>query len=531
MFNARQLLAAATFVKWIRASSEEMRLHGYPQEWTEALKAYQAAILDRLLDYNSTIAIWLQALEAVAHTFTRFALPITWDFCEANPLSGATGDYSGAIEWVAKVVGHLCAAVAPQSSVRVENQDSSATTPTGTFDIVFTDPPYYDAIPYGDLADFFYVWLRRVLGDEYSSQFAHVTAPKSDELALRLPHTDIPHAHNSKWYEERMALAFRRTCDVLSTDGRMVIVFAHKDPTAWENLVSAMIGAGFVVTASWPIDTERQTRIRSVKSAALSSSIWLVCRKRGDKAGVGRYAVVRRMMQERVVERLRYFWDVGISGPDFVWAAIGPALEAYSSYDEVRRLDGSLFTVAEFLREVRRLVADFLLGQILKGRSTEGLDEWSRYYLMHRNYFGLQGAPVGECILLSQGYGIGLDELRGVHGLLTGHDGSSIRLVRWDERKRGDLGEVLPSGDLPLIDALHRLMHLWEAGDLNHLNTYVTEKGLRENELLWAVAQAVLEMAKPGSRERTLIEALVAWGRGKASANGARQERLPETGV
>src|SRR5690606_4704629 len=116
-----------------------------------------------------------------------------------------------------------------------------------------------------------------------------------------------------------------------------------------------------------------------VSSAALASSVWLVCRKRPVDAGLGRYRAVRKSMEERVTERLRYFWDMGLSGPDFVWAAVGPALESYSSYDEVKRLDGSTFTVSDFLKEVRRMVADFTLGQILKGRSTEGLDEWSRY--------------------------------------------------------------------------------------------------------------------------------------------------------
>jgi hypothetical protein len=259
-------------------------------------------------------------------------------------------------------------------------------------------------------------------------------------------------------------------------------------------------------------------------------------------------------MQERVTERLRYFWDVGISGPDFVWAAVGPALESYSAYDEVRRMDGTPFTVSEFLREVRRMVADFALGQILKGRSTEGLDEWTRYYLMHRSYFGLADAPVGECILLSQGYGLDLNDLRGPRGLLVkasrgdvrpdngtqeGSDddalptragGSGVRLARCDERTRDDpstrsghsLGEPHASGGLPMIDVLHRLMHLWAAGNLDALNEYAAARGLRQNELFWAVAQAVLEMAGPQSRERTLLEALVAWGRGKSEPQAAQ---------
>jgi hypothetical protein len=221
-------------------------------------------------------------------------------------------------------------------------------------------------------------------------------------------------------------------------------------------------------------------------------------------------------MEERVTERLRYFWDMGLSGPDFVWAAVGPALESYSSYDEVRRLDGSLFTVSEFLKEVRRLVADFALGRILHGYSTEGLDEWTRYYLIHRNNFGLEEAPVGECILLSQGYGLDLNELRGDRGYIRAAQGSAVRLAKWDERRRADLGEPHPGGSLPLIDILHRLMALWSAGDTTALNAYAASKGLRQNELFWAMAQAILEMAPVGSKERTTLEAVVAWGRGRA---------------
>ena len=318
----------------------------------------------------------------------------------------------------------------------------------------------------------------------------------------------------------------------------MVVVFAHKDPEAWETLVTAMIRAGFTVTASWPIDTEMRGGVRNLNRASLASSIWMVCRKRpslssppqagGTEGGrVGRYSAVRRAMRERITERLRYFWDIGISGPDFVWAAVGPALESYSAYEEVRRIDGSPFTVREFLREVRRLVSDFALGQILKGRSTEGLDEWTRYYLIHRNHFGVGPAPVGECILLSQGYGLDLNDLRSPRGLLVRAKGSDLRLARWDERTRDDLGEPHPSGGLPLIDVLHRMMRLWAAGQLDGLNSYVAEKGIRQNDLFWAVAQAVLEMSTPQSRERTLLEALVAWGRGREEVYVGKQPTLP----
>lgn len=520
LFTPRQMLALITFAKLTRTVKDKMAELGYEQEWVEAIVGYLASIFDRLADYSSTVAIWVG--DFVGHTFTRFALPITWDFCEVNPISGRGGDYTSAVNWVVRVVEHLQIAANQAEPPAVLQQ--SATDPLGgEVDVVVTDPPYYQAIPYADLSDFFYVWLRRVIGDSYPRIFTESVTQKEKELALRLPHVDLKDRKTPEWYEAGMSRAFQRAWDVLSSNGRMVVVFAHKEPEAWETLVTAIIQAGFTVTASWPIDTERQMRIRSVNSAALASSIWLVCRKRAANASVGRYRTVRKAMEERITERLRYFWDIGLSGPDFVWAAIGPALESYSSYEEVKRLDGSPFTVSQFLSDVRRMVADFALGQILKGHSTEGLDEWTRYYLMHRNDFGLEPAPVGECILLSQGYGLDLDDLRRDRGLIQIASGSNVRLTKWDERIRTDLGEPHPTGGLPLIDALHRMVHLWHNGSLDQLNSYAAEKGLRQNDLFWAVAQAILEMAPAQSRERTLLEAIVAWGRGKTVAQEPEQ--------
>jgi hypothetical protein len=257
----------------------------------------------------------------------------------------------------------------------------------------------------------------------------------------------------------------------------------------------------------------------------------MVCRKRPANADIGRYTGVHRAMEARIIERLRYFWDIGIAGPDFVWAAVGPALESYSAYHEVRRLDGTPYTVGEFLREVRRIVADFSLARIL-GRSTEGLDEWTRYYLIHRSTFGAEAAPVGECILLTQGYGLDLKELRGPRGILVKASGSDVRLARWDERTRDDLGEPHPGIGLPYIDMLHRLVWLWAAGDLERVRVYAAEHGLGENDLFWSMAQAILEMAEPKSRERALLEAIVAWGRGRSAGQPAAvQERLiPDEG-
>jgi hypothetical protein len=213
---------------------------------------------------------------------------------------------------------------------------------------------------------------------------------------------------------------------------------------------------------------------------------------------------------------------------------VGPGLEAFSAYDEVRRNDGSPFTVAEFLKEVRRLTTDFALGQIVHG-GTDGLDDWTRYALMHAQGFGTVGAPVGECILLSGAYGLDLSALTGQRGILTkgkakvaagtdddgepesGGSGSELRLLTWEERKRDDLGEPQASGDLHLIDVLHRLLREWASGDVARAAAYSDQQGLGQNDLFWRVAQAFTEMGAQGSRERSMLEAIISWGRGRSA--------------
>ena len=322
LFTARQLLALMTFVKWTRAAQGKMEILGYPAEWVEAVEVYLAINVDRLASYNSTICWWQNGGEKIAPTYARFALPITWDFAELNPFSKKTGGYLSQIGWVVRFLENVL--TAKWTTAPCINQQSSLDPIGQTIDGIITDPPYYDAIPYSDLADFYYVWLRRSIGDQFQPRFSEQLTPKSEEL-VQQHKTGERGRIGKQFYENGMAESFRVAHDSLCDDGRMVIVFAHKDPEAWETLTTAMIGAELVVTASWPIDTERQGGLKS-QVASLATSLWMVCRKRPAKARRGHYGKVKREMEERITERLRYFWDAGIQGPDFVWAAIGPAL-------------------------------------------------------------------------------------------------------------------------------------------------------------------------------------------------------------
>src|SRR6266516_4446556 len=210
---------------------------------------------------------------------------------------------------------------------------------------------------------------------------------------------------NSSTTKVGTARAFQACHKALTPEGRLVVVFANKQPDAWETLVSAIIRAGFVVDGSWPIQTEMGNRTRALSSAALSSSVWLVCKKRPEIARPGWDNRVLEEMQEKIVTCLRDFWDAGIRGPDFVWAATGPALEAYSKHPIVKKANepGQVLSVSEFLRHVRRMVADFVVGRVLSHNggtdAVTGLDDVTTYYLLHRNDFKMESAPIGACIL------------------------------------------------------------------------------------------------------------------------------------
>ena len=557
LFADRQLFALGVFVRKIRSLANQMS--GYPSTWVEAIVACLAPSMSRLADRGSTLATWTNDFEKIRSTFARFALPMVWDFAESCPLTDTTGGFSQAVEWIARVSEHLHGATHNAGPPNVLRQ--SATAPhIAEFDVICTDPPYYDAIPYSDLMDFFYVWLRRVLhglSPEIDAAFSEPLGPKwnadanDGELiddASRFGGDKLASKQN---YEDGMARAFTSFNGSLRSDGRLVVAFANKQPDAWETLVSAVIRAGFVVVGSWPIRTEMQNRQRSLSSAALSSSIWLVCKKRPEGVRPGWDTRVLAAMRDNITEWLREFWDAGIRGPDFVWAATGPALESFSQYPFVRITDvpGERMTVADFLRRVRRMVVAFVVSRLVdvEGSTYEELDDVTTYYLLHRNDFGLDPAPSGACILYALSCNVSDADLAGRLDVLAragrrqskdedGGDsdetaskgGSEVRLKRWNQRRSRDLGEPGADGTPPaLIDCLHRLMRLWKAGEQGPVNRYLERRGLWHQELCAHVVQAVIEMAEAGSEERSTLESIQNHLQGSAGPVANKQPTLP----
>ena len=555
LFTDRQLLALGSLIRTIRRSRKDMG--DSPEGWREAIVIYCTCAVSKLTDYSSSICSWNNSGEKLRQTFARFALPMVWDYCEVNPLATTTGGFLACLEWVARVVEHLDPATnnAPQLQVLAQ----SATDPLpGPFDLICTDPPYYDAIPYSDLMDFFHIWIRRALrgiSPETDIAFAKPLGPKWDlednngELIDDASRFGGDRQASKRNYEDGMARAFSRFHEALAEDGRLVLVFANKQPDAWETLVSALIRAGFVVDASWPIQTEMQTRQRSLSSAALSSSIWLVCRKRSADASLGWDRAVLGEMQANITQRLRDFWDAGIRGPDFVWAATGPALEAFSRHPVVRKADtpGEQLTVADFLVRVRRMVVGFVVSNLIAHSDgvADELDDPTTYYLLHRNDFGLEPAPAGACILYALSCNLADSDLAGGLDILSrggrrsnpedgGADedritasGSEARLKPWNRRRARDLGIPSANGKAPpLIDSIHKLMQLWKTGEQNRVEAYLEDRGLIRQELFARVVQALIELAENGSEERATLESIQNHITARTLAPAPRQQSM-----
>jgi putative DNA methylase len=538
LFTPRQRLAMYSLGAQVHAAAAEMPLD---DTWRSAVTDYLCLGLDRLACFLCVNTRWKTDADSMTDAFSRFSISLLWDFAEANPLGTTAGGYIRCNDRIATALDTLLMPHQLVGSPNVHHGSAAELNADEKLDLIITDPPYYQAVSYADLSDFFYTWLRgfqpRVL-----PEFAGSTTEKSKEFVQHIREDKKRETERVK-YESQMEEAFTRARQALADTGRFVCVFAHKEPDAWETLASAIVRAGFVVTGSWPVQTEMPSRQRGAGVAALASSVWLICRPRPTSARPGWDNRVLEEMRENIAVQLREFWDAGIRGPDFVWAATGPALEAYSKHPVVRKANepNSTMSVGEFLNHVRRMVVDYIVGQVLTGEqgadmsAADRLDEVTAYYLLHRHDFGLDEAPVGACILYATACGLSDSELERTWDILSGggkasstpdefedsddedEDGdadtdsgtsaSKVKLKAWSHRKGRSMGFDAPEGKaVPLIDRIHRLMHMWKAGDQHKVDEYIDEHSLRNNELFKRVVQSLIELST--NSERSLLESI-----------------------
>jgi len=506
LFNPRQQLALITFADKVRQAHAQMLAQGSDPEFAKAVVTYLAFAVNKVATYLCALTRWRPDVLSFERAFDRQALPMVWDYGEVNPLSEVRGGWD--LQGISEVLAHLTGISPANSQPPIPTVTHGSATalpwPDNYFDAVLTDPPYYDNVPYSDLSDFFYVWLKRTIGDLYPDLFATPLTPKSEEMVA-----DASKAggmeNAMRRFENMLTQAFREIHRVLKPNGIAVIVFAHKTTEAWETVITSLLDAGLYMTASWPIHTEMQARLRAQESAALASSIYMVCRKRTTEE-IGDYTRVRREIEARVRERLAQFWEEGIRGADFFMSAIGPAVEVFGRYARVEKLSGEEVTVAELLEYVRKVVAEFALERILQGAELSGVDPLTRFYLLWRWTYNHARVRFDEARKLAAGAGIELTDHWGPGGLVA-KDGEHVR-VRSPMERAKDPRFAARTEFQTMVDAMHRAAALWSENRIAELREHLAAT-YGENETFWQVVQAASEVLPEGDKERQILQGLL----------------------
>ena len=406
LFTNRQLDALMTFSGLVTETREKARVDALAsgmspsraREYSVAIALYLAFGVSRLANRQSTICIWNTIGEKVEQTFGRQAIPMSWDFAEANVLSSGTGTWRGSLEWIPKVLEFL-----PASAPGFVSQED-ARFKTVERGVVSTDPPYYDNISYADLSDFFYVWMRRSLGDALPSSTSMMLTPKAAEL-VAAPHRHEGHKDEAEAHFEAGFLeAFRRIHESQLPDYPMTIFYAFKQSetdssgtasTGWETMLNALLQSGFGVSATWPMRTERDQGLKSGTNV-LASSIVLVCRPRpSNLEATSRRGFVATLKQE-LPTALRELQQGSIAPVDLAQAAIGPGMAVFSRYSRVAEADGSEMSVRIALGLINQVLDEVLTEQ-------EGdFDPETRFCIKWFAQFGWNEGLSGEVDVLAR---------------------------------------------------------------------------------------------------------------------------------
>lgn len=572
LFTQRQILLLTTLIDKLKEARKRFEIN-IPSEFADAVQSVLALNIDKMSDYNSSLASWSSpaSQETVRGTFSRQALQIVWDFAEAYPFASSSGGWNHNLGFLTSPLE----AEANTSPTEGEAALFSATNhplPDDTVDAFITDPPYYDAIPYADLSDYFIVWLKRSLEELPFAAELNGLSPKEEECVV-----DEVKGHDSVFFEQTMRRALFEGRRITKPGGIAVVVFAHKSTQGWEAQLQALVDAGWIVTGSWPIDTEREGRVRANSSAALASSVHLVCRPRENLDGLirmddlGDWRDVLRELPKRIHEWMPRLNAEGIVGADAIFACLGPALEVFSRYSRVEKASGEQVLLKEYLEQVWAAVAKEALNMIFKGADATGFEEDARITAMWLWTLSTSGngkkkneavesdeddeedekpkktATAGYFLeydaarKIAQGLGAHLEDLASVVEV----KGDKARLLPVSERTRhlfgkdeteapekrkkkqpqmalfetiedieSDAGKWgaknVPKLGNTSLDRIHQSMILFAAGRSEALKRFLVEEGVGKDARFWRLAQALSALYPSDSDEKRWVDGVLA---------------------
>jgi putative DNA methylase len=554
-FSPRQLLCHGTSAEIFRELfvEESAKPEGL-SELTRAALGYLCIGLDKMLNYNSRMSVWMPTREVVANTFNRHDFAFCCSHAEMAPLIVGLG-YDWAFRQVAKCIDELIQLVKPLNDDATDAGPLFAATPvtaanaqvplhiscgsgdsllhidSSSVDAVVMDPPYYNNVMYAELSDYFYVWLKRTAGLLYPDLFTASFTNKEDEAVAnpaRHPGDKAAKAKAGKDYREKMAKIFIECRRVLKDDGVMTLMFTHKATGAWDALTKGLIDAGFMITASWPINTEAEGSLHIKDKAAANSTIFLVCRPRParDPADAVQYwEDLEPRLAAAVRERIADFQEGGIRGVDLYLSCYGPALEEFSRHWPIKRgqpkpieqqskkgkqsqPDQELtaeekedlpyqVTPEDALDAARRVVKAWRMEKLTSGSRRAQLDPLTEWFVLAWDAFEAPQFPYDEALRLARVVGLDLDG--DVVGVLAEKKASD--LILWDSSTRATKGKLgAPDGTRSWIDAIHHCAHRARSINLNAAKQLLDDNGLANSPIFLTALEAVLEVLPLSAR-------------------------------
>ena len=512
LFNTRQKLALITFVEKVKMAYQKMVAEGVDEEYVKAVVSYLALGVDMTIAFSNTLARWENSSEAIKQLYSRQALSMLWDYAEVNPFSGSSGSFEIGWKYYLKVIAYCSHSSSTPANV---TQFSATNLPhhANFFDAVFTDPPYYDNVPYANLSDFFYVWLKRTIGDLYPELFSTPMSPKSNEVIAELPLLRgmdkekaaqiFKNIKTKERFEIMLKQSFQEIYRVLKPNGIAVIVYAHKSTEGWETLINSLLDSGLIMTGAWPLDTEMKGRLNALETAALTSSIYIIARKI-EREPTGFYNEVKAEMRTYLNAKLHRLWEEGLGGADFFIAAIGSAIEVFGKYEKVMDFEGEIIRADRLLDDVREIATDYAVQQILQNGFAGEISDLTRFYVLWRWEYGEARVLFDEARKLAQSCGVDLSQEWEGKGFIV-KEKAFIRVLGPQARKMDDFEEAEE-----LIDVLHHVLLFWEISQRAEMIRVLDKSSYGETEAFYRVAQAISETLPIESREKKLLDGFLA---------------------
>lgn len=538
-------------------------------------KTLSKLLIARLVDLHTSFCRWRSDRGgAFERTFSRSGgVGMMWDFFEANPFhpsNSPNNELTALSEGFRPFSLHLKA-----KGTVIEGPAQFIPMPDNSVDLVYTDPPYFDSIPYSHLSDWINIWVARVESEVYNmSEPQGALTDKKFEVVVDRPHSCSPSTHDSDHFKREMTKALTKSRIILKPDGIAVIVFAHTSTAAWESLIESALSSGYVISASWPIRTERGGRIQAQNKASLESSVHLICRPREDSMGslsaneVGDWRDVLDELPGRIHEWMPRLASEGVVGADAIFACLGPALEIFSRYSSVEKASGEKVELKEYLEHVWAAVAREALNMIFEGADASGFEEDARLTAMWLWTLrtSLEGDDVDDdskkqttkirgydleydaARKIAQGLGAHLENLKHLVEIkgdtatllsasartrhLFGKDASEApkrkvkeispqkefafmkELRKLEEESTEWRGDFVAKEKLTILDQLHQAMILFGAGRSDALKRFLIDEGIGRNPLYWRLAQSLSALYPPGSEEKRWVDGVLARKKG-----------------